>query len=47
VLRERSSATLQPNLTRSQLAGRRIREPRKGVTLGDTTIKSLIQEGRE
>lgn len=35
-------------ITRSQLAGERIRELRKGVTLdGGTTIKELIEEGRE
>ncbi len=34
-------------ITRSQLAGRRIRELRKGVTLGGISIKELIEEGRE
>lgn len=34
-------------LSRSQLAGRRIRKLRKGVTLGGTPIKELIEEGRE
>ncbi len=34
-------------LTRSQLAGQRIRELRKGVTLGGIPIKELIEEGRE
>lgn len=34
-------------LTRSQTAGQRIRELRKGVTLGGTSIKQLIEEGRE
>jgi hypothetical protein len=32
---------------RSQIAGERIRELRKGVTLGDISIKELIEEGRE
>ncbi len=36
-----------PALTRSQLAGQRIRELRKGVTLGGLSIKELIEEGRE
>lgn len=36
-----------PALTRSQLAGQRIRELRKGVTLGGLSIKELIDEGRE
>jgi Arc/MetJ-type ribon-helix-helix transcriptional regulator len=36
-----------PALTRSQLAGQRIRELRKGVTLGGISIKELIEEGRE
>jgi Arc/MetJ-type ribon-helix-helix transcriptional regulator len=36
-----------PVLTRSQLAGQRIRELRKGATLGDISIKELIEEGRE
>ena len=47
VLRERSGATCRPNLTRSQIAGQRIRELRKGVTLGGISIKELIEEGRE
>jgi len=33
--------------TRSQLAGQRIRELRKGATLGGIPIKELIEEGRE
>jgi hypothetical protein len=33
--------------TRSQIAGQRIRELRKGVTLGGISIKELIEEGRE
>lgn len=47
VLRERSRAVASPPLTRSQIAGLRIRELRKGVTLGDVSIKTLIEEGRE
>jgi hypothetical protein len=34
-------------VTRSQLAGQRIRELRKGVTLGGISIRELIEEGRE
>jgi Uncharacterized protein conserved in bacteria (DUF2188) len=34
-------------LTRAQIAGQRIRELRKGVTLGGISIKELIEEGRE
>jgi hypothetical protein len=47
VLRERSHANSRPTLTRSQIAGQRIRDFRKGVTLGGGTIKELIEEGRE
>lgn len=47
VLRERSHTSSCPTVTRSQMAGRRIRELRKGVTLADNTIKELIEEGRE
>jgi hypothetical protein len=47
VLRERSNAAATPGLTRSQIAGQRIRELRKGVTLGGLSIKELIEEGRE
>jgi hypothetical protein len=47
VLRERSCAAASPQLTRSQIAGQRIRELRKGVTLGGISIKELIEEGRE
>jgi hypothetical protein len=51
VLRERSKASTpplsNPPLTRSQIAGQRIRELRKGVTLGGIPIKELIEEGRE
>lgn len=37
----------QPQVTRSQIAGARIRELRKGVTLGGIPIRDLIEEGRE
>lgn len=47
VLRERSREASQAALTRSQIAGQRIRELRKGVTLGGIPIKDLIEEGRE
>lgn len=47
VLRERSRETARPALTRSQIAGQRIRELRRGVTLGGIPIKELIEEGRE
>jgi hypothetical protein len=47
VLRERSREAPRPPLTRSQIAGQRIRELRKGVTLGGIPIKELIGEGRE
>jgi hypothetical protein len=47
VLRERSREALVPSLTRSQIAGQRIRELRKGVSLGGIPIKDLIEEGRE
>jgi hypothetical protein len=47
VLRERSGAVSRPPLTRSQIAGQRIRELRQGVTLGGISIKDLIEEGRE
>ncbi len=36
---------ISPALMRSQLAGKRIRELRKGVTLGGLSIKELIDEG--
>ncbi len=39
VLRERSRDAGRPALTRSQIAGQRIRELRKGVTLGGIPIK--------
>jgi hypothetical protein len=47
VLRERSRETARPPLTRSQIAGQRIRELRMGVTLAGIPIKELIEEGRE
>jgi hypothetical protein len=47
VLRERSAGASRPDLTRSQVAGERIREMRRGVTLGGISIKDLIEEGRE
>jgi hypothetical protein len=48
VLRERvHQAASTPALTRSQIAGQRIRELRPGVTLGGLSIKGLIEEGRE
>jgi hypothetical protein len=42
------SATSWPpfNKERAQAAGARIRELRKGVTLGGLTIRELIDEGR-
>ena len=43
----RQQEGISPTLTRSQLAGQRIRELRKGATLGSTSIRSLIDEGRE
>jgi hypothetical protein len=39
VLRERSREAAFPALTRSQIAGRRIRELRKGVSLGGIPVK--------
>lgn len=47
VLRERVRELDRPALTRSQIAGERIRELRKGVTLGGISVKELIEEGRE
>jgi hypothetical protein len=47
VLRERSREAARPALTRSQIAGQRIRELRKGLTLEGIPIKQLIEEGRE
>lgn len=43
----RQREQIPPALTRSQLAGQRIRELRKGRTLGGIPIKELIEEGRE
>ena len=43
----RKRETIRRDLTRSQRAGHRIRELRKGVTLGGIPIKELIDEGRE
>lgn len=45
VIRQREG--IPPALMRSQLAGQRIRELRKGVTLDGLSIKELIEEGRE
>ncbi len=47
ILRERVGGESKIALARSQLAGQRIREPSKGNTLGDVSIKELIEEGRE
>jgi len=47
VLRERVREAAIPELRRSQIAGQRIRELRKGVTLGGISTKELIEEGRE
>ena len=45
---ERDLATaISAPLTRSQLAGQRIRELRKGNFLHGVSIKELIEEGRE
>jgi hypothetical protein len=46
VLSERSHKVSTPPLTRSQIAGQRIRELRKGVTLGGIPIKELVEDGR-
>jgi Arc/MetJ-type ribon-helix-helix transcriptional regulator len=43
----RKPETFHPDLTRSQIAGRRIRELRKGVTLRGISIRELTEEGRE
>jgi Arc/MetJ-type ribon-helix-helix transcriptional regulator len=43
----RQQENIAPALLRSQLAGQRIRQLRKGVTLGGLSIKELIDEGRE
>ena len=47
VLSERVREASRPTPTCSQIAGERIRELRKGVTLGGISIKELIEEGRE
>ena len=47
LLRARSYRVSAPPSTRSQIAGERIRELRKGVALGGIPIKELIEEGRE
>jgi hypothetical protein len=47
VLRERVREASTPALTRSQIAGQRIRELRKGATLGGISTRELIEEGRE
>jgi hypothetical protein len=47
VLRERVYERSDPALTRSQAAGQRIRELRKGVTLGSLSIRDMIEDGRE
>jgi Arc/MetJ-type ribon-helix-helix transcriptional regulator len=43
----RQQEGISPALMQSQLAGQRIRELRKGVKLEDTSIRELIDEGRE
>jgi Arc/MetJ-type ribon-helix-helix transcriptional regulator len=43
----RNRAAFHPALTRSQIAGQRIRELRKGAILGGIPIRELIDEGRE
>ena len=43
----RKREAFPPALTRSQVAGQRIRELRKGAMLGGIAIKELIEEGRE
>ena len=45
ILRERTD--WQQGLTRSQLAGQRIRELHKSKRLGGILIKELTEEGRE
>jgi hypothetical protein len=47
VLRAHTYSARRPDARRSQIAGDRIRELRKGVTLGGIPIKELIEEGRE
>ncbi len=46
VLAERAGTASAQPLTRSQIAGKRIRELRKGLTLGGISTKELIEEGR-
>ncbi len=46
-LRGQSDPATSPPLMRSQIAAQRIRELRKGVTLGGIPIKELIEDGRE
>jgi hypothetical protein len=43
----RQREAFRADARRSQIAGQRIRELRKGVTLGGISIKELIEEGRE
>jgi Arc/MetJ-type ribon-helix-helix transcriptional regulator len=43
----RTREPFHADATRSQLAGQRIRELRKGATLGGIPIKELSEEGRE
>jgi hypothetical protein len=47
VLREKSRTASVPPLTRAQIAGARIRELPRGVTLGVISTKELIDQGRE
>lgn len=47
VLRERVLEGSGPTLARSQAAGKRIRELRKGVNLGGFPLKDMIETGRE
>ncbi len=47
VLRERVSERSDHALTRSQMAGQRIRELRKGAVLGGASIQDMIEDGRE
>ena len=43
-LRHRLESKITPPVARSQIAGERIRELRKGVTLGGIPIRELIEE---
>ncbi|HEY3839956.1 MAG TPA: hypothetical protein VGL72_25470 [Bryobacteraceae bacterium] len=47
ILREHAREAPLPASTRSKRAGERIRELRRGVTLGGIPVKELIDEGRE